>query len=382
MKTDEELKALAQPIIEIYQNIEHDLLLKIASFFAVNEDVTIRNSLDWYFKKLEEIGALDKEAIRIISKYSYISEKEIKRLLKEAGYGSISKERIDFLNDKGAINIAYNTLLQSKTINHAINNSYTDTKEIFKMINTKAIESTKKAYMNALNQARLEIGTGIYDYNTAITRAIEKMVDDGIKGATYKRKDRTIYQMTLESVVRRDMLTAIYQTHNKGAEQITKELGAEYVEVSSHLGARLGDGKVPFSNHYSWQGKIYKLDGSDDEYENFYEATGYGDILGLGGVNCRHKFWPFFIGIDKPKSEYFDYGDNKIQVELEEQQRIKERYIRKCRTKQDVFKQLGNEENYKKWKKKEQKFLPRYTKFLKDNGLHRDFARERVVKRK
>lgn len=290
MKTDEELKALSQPIIEIYQNIEHDLLLKIASFFIANDDVTIRNSLDWYFKKLEEIGSLNKESIKIISKYSNVSENEIKRLLKEAGYGSISKERIDFLNDKGAINIAYDTLLQSKIINHAIDKSFVDTKEIFKMINTKAIESTKKAYMNALNQARLEIGTGLYDYNTAITRAIEKMVDDGIKGATYKRKDGTIYRMTLESVVRRDMLTAIYQAHNKGAEEISKESGTEYVEVSSHLGARLGDGKVPFSNHYSWQGKIYKLDGYDDEYENFYEVTGYGDILGLGGVNCRHKF--------------------------------------------------------------------------------------------
>ena len=271
--------------------------------------------------------------------------------------------------------------MKSKSINDAINTSFTETQELFKMINTKALESTKKSYMDALNQARLEITTGIYDYNTAITRVIEKMVDNGITGATYKRKDGSIYQMSLESVVRRDMITAIYQSFNKGSEQIGKELNAEYYEVSSHLGARLGDGIHPISNHFGWQGKVYKIDGSDEEYDNFTEKTGYGDILGLGGVNCRHKFWPFFPGVDEPSQHTFSYEENKKQVELQNKQRAYERKIRKIRTKQDVFKQMGNNDNYKKWKVKEQELLPKYNEFIKKNDLSRDYARERVVKR-
>lgn len=381
MKTDTELKDLAEPIVDIYNNIAHDLLVKIASFFSYDENLTIKNSLDWYFAKLQEMGTLNSEAIRIISKYSEVSEKKIQKALKEAGYGSISKDRVGFLVGKGATDISFEKLLFSKTIKSTLDTSYMDTKDVFKMINTKAVESTKKAYMDSLNQARLEIGTGVYDSNTAITRAIEKMIDKGIKGATYKRKDGTTYQMSLESVVRRDMLTAINQAYNKGAEEIAKKLGAEYYEVSSHLGARLGDGKNPISNHFNWQGKIYKINGSNEKYDNFYEKTGYGDILGLGGVNCRHRIRAFFPGIDKPMEEQYSYEDNKKAVDLQNKQRSYERKIRNYRTKQDVFKQLGNKEDYLKWKNKEQQIFPEYTNFLKENNLHRDYARERVVKK-
>ena len=381
MKSDKELKELAEPIVEIYNNIEHDLLLKIASFFVSNEEIVVKNSLDWYFSKLQEMGTLNKETIKILSNYTNKSEEDIEKTLKEAGYGSIDEDKLELLNNNNLSSITWDKLVSSDIINSAINRSYIDTKEVFKMINTSALESTKKAYMNALNQARLEITTGIYDYNTAITRAIIKMVDNGITGATYQRKDGSIYSMSLESVVRRDMITAIYQSFNTGSEAISKEIGAEYYEVSSHLGARLGDGKNPISNHFEWQGKIYKINGSDDKYENFYEKTGYGDILGLGGVNCRHKFWAFFPGIDEPSQVQYDYMDNKKQVELQNKQRAYERKLRKIRTKKDIFKQINDEENYKDQSKKEKELFKEYTEFIDKNNLHRDYARERIVKR-
>lgn len=382
MKSDEELKAMAEPIVDIYNKIEHDLLLKIASFFSMDEDVTIKNSLDWYFSKLQEMGRLNKESLQIISNYSNVSVEEIEEALKEAGYGSISKDRLSLLNQKNITSVSWDELMASNLINNAIQKSFADTEDVFKMINTKAIESSKQAYMDALNQARLEVSTGIYDYNTAIKRAVEKMVDNGIKGATYKRKDGTIYQMSLESVARRDIITAIYQNFNTGAENIGKELKAEHYEVSSHLGARLGDGKNPISNHFEWQGKIYKINGSDDKYDNFYEKTGYGDILGLGGVNCRHKFYPFFPEIDKPRFKEYDYAENKRVVDLQNRQRAYERKLRKIRTKQDIFKQLKDVDSVSEWNKKEKQLFSRYNKFLKDNNLKRDYSRERVVSRK
>ena len=223
MKSDDELKALAEPVVDIYNNIEHDLLMKIASFFELDEDVTIENSLDWYFKKLQDMGALNSETIKIISQYSGVSEKTILQALTEAGYGSISEARIDQLTTQGYTKVSWDDLQKSKTIMDAINKSFTELTDTLKLINTKAIESTQKAYMDALNQAYLETSTGLYDYNTAIRRAIEKMVDNGIKGASYKRKNGTVYSISLDGAVRRDVTTAIYQSFNRGSEEIAKE---------------------------------------------------------------------------------------------------------------------------------------------------------------
>lgn len=379
MKTDEELKALAEPIVDIYNNIEHDLLMKIASFFELDENVTIENSLDWYFKKLQDMGALNSESIKIISQYSGVSEKAILQALTDAGYGSISEARIEQLTTQGYTKVSWDDLKKSRTIMDAINKSFTELNNTLRMINTKALESTQKAYMDALNQAYLETSTGLYDYNTAIKRAIEKMVDNGIKGASYQRKNGTIYSISLEGAVRRDVTTAIYQSFNRGSEEIAKELEAEYYEVSSHLGARLGDGVHPISNHFGWQGKIYKIHGSTSKYPNFYEKTGYGDILGLSGVNCRHKFWAFFPSIDKPSQEKFDYAENKKIVELQNKQRAYERKLRKTKTKKDIAKQMGDNEGFIKWNNKQKDINKEFNKFIKDNNLKRDYARENIV---
>ena len=379
MKTDEELKALAEPIVDIYNNIEHDLLMKIASFFELDENVTIKNSLDWYFKKLQDMGALNSESIKIISQYSGVSEKAILQALTDAGYGSISEARIEQLTTQGYTKVSWDDLKKSRTIMDAINKSFTELNNILRMINTKALESTQKAYMDALNQAYLETSTGLYDYNTAIKRAIEKMVDNGIKGASYQRKNGTVYSISLEGAVRRDITTAIYQSFNRGSEEIAKELEAEYYEVSSHLGARLGDGVHPISNHFGWQGKIYKIHGSTSKYPNFYEKTGYGDILGLSGVNCRHKFWAFFPEIDKPSQEKFDYVENKKVVDLQNKQRAYERKLRKIKTKKDIAKQIGDSEGFTKWNNKQKDVNKEFNKFIKENNLKRDYARERVV---
>lgn len=382
MLTDEELKALAEPITEIYNNIEHDLLLKIASFFELDENVTVDNSLKWYFDKLKDMGALNQETVKIISSYSNVSEKEIIKALTKAGYGSISEARLDQLTTQGYTKLTFDDLKKSKTIMNTINKSYIEFSKTLKLINTKALESTKQAYMDTLNQAYLETSTGIYDYNTSIKRAIEKMVNNGIKGASYKRKDGTVYSISLESAVRRDITTAIFQTFNRGTEQIAKELDAEYYEVSSHLGARLGDGKHKISNHFGWQGKVYKIHGKTKEYPNFYESTGYGDILGLSGVNCRHKFWVFFPGIDKPQEKTFDYEENKKVVELQNKQRTYERKLRKIKINKDIAKQLGDTDSFNKLKSEQKEINQEFNKFIDDNDLRRNYARERVIKRK
>ena len=51
--------------------------------------------------------------------------------------------------------------------------------------------------------------------------------------------------------------------------------------------------------HAEWQGKVYKLNGSEPGYPNLAAATGYGTGPGLKGWNCRHDFYPFFPGIDE-----------------------------------------------------------------------------------
>lgn len=331
---DYKIEELIKPIIDIYNNLELDIIKDVALRFD-NYD-TIGGTLEWRLKKLDEIGTLNKSTIDLISKYSNKTKLEILNMLQEAGTGNFNIPYYQRAFEQGKISINPLNIIKSETFMNIVNNTYKELNETFNLIHTKALESTKKAYMDVLNETFIYVSTGVYDYNTACKKALVKMAQNGIKGASYERKDGTIIQYSLQGTIRRDIVTAIIQTACASSMKLCKELNAKYVEVTSHLGARTGDGINSISNHAHWQGKIYKLDGIDKDYDNFYTQTGYGDILGLGGVNCRHNFYPYFPGIDKPSSIQYDEEENRKIYEAQQKKNRLERNKQKLKRVKEV----------------------------------------------
>lgn len=367
---------LIAPFIEIYQNIEHDLLIKIASHFKLYENIGFKNSMEWYVKKIEELGGLNQEAVEIISKYSKIPKSKIVDMLKEAGLSTLDIDAIEKLNKIRLYKINIDKLMISETFNNIVDNSYKEVSEIFKLINTKAIEGTKEAYMSVLNQAYTEVSSGVFDYNTSVSKAINKMIDSGITVAQYKQKDGSTRKYNIDSCVRRDVLTAVVQCTNRASDDFINELKAEYVEVSQHLGARVTDVN-DYTNHSWWQGKIYKLVGSTPEYPNFQETCNEGDIQGIGGVNCRHLKWAFFPGISVPKAVHISEEENQKIYDLQQTQRKYERKIRLYKNKIDSFKEIKDYDKVEKYKTKLREVNSEYDEYCDINNLKRNYTRER-----
>ena len=312
---DKKINELIKPIIDIYDNLELEIVKDIANRFD-NYD-TLGGTLEWRLKKLDELGTFSNDMVGLISEYTNKSKKEVLQMLEEAQENTFN---IDYLNkayENGMIKVNPMKVLKSPAFENIINNSYKELNKTFRMINTKALENVNQSYMDIINTAYVEVASGVFDYQSSIKRALNKMAEKGIKCASYERKDGTIVKYSLQGTIKRDIVTAIIQTACKSSMKMCEELDAEYVEVTSHLGARTGDGVNPITNHAKWQGKVYKLKGSD-KYDNFYTSTGYGDILGLGGVNCRHNFYPYFPGIDEPSQPHYDEEENKKEYERQQ----------------------------------------------------------------
>lgn len=312
---DKKINELIKPIIDIYDNLELEIVKDIAERFD-NYD-TLGGTLEWRLKKLDELGTFSNDMVELISEYTNKSKKEILQMLEEAQENTFN---IDYLNkayENGMIKVNPMKVLKSPTFENIISNSYKELNKTFRMINTKALENVNQSYMDIINTAYVEVASGVFDYQSSIKRALNKMAEKGIKCASYERKDGTIVKYSLQGTIKRDIVTAIIQTACRSSMKMCEELDAEYVEVTSHLGARTGDGVNPITNHAHWQGKVYKLEGSD-KYDNFYTETGYGDILGLGGVNCRHNFYPYFPGIDEPSQPHYDEEENKKEYERQQ----------------------------------------------------------------
>lgn len=370
-----DIDSLSQPIINIYSQIELDLIKEIARRFDLNDE--IGGTMEWQLKKLDELGVLNADTVKVIASYSEKSEQEILNMLKKAQLANINMTELEEAYRQGSITVDPMNIKTNSAFAEVLKLSYKELSNTYRLIQTKALESAKQAYMNVINRSYIEVATGTYDYQTAIKRAIKDMAKNGISGATYKR-NRKLVQYSLEGTVRRDTLTAVNKLANKSSETLCQELNAEYVEISSHLGARTHPTN-PIANHAGWQGKVFKIDGSDKKYPNLKESTGYpDDILGLGGVNCRHRMFPFFPGISTPNPIRFNEEENRRVYELTQKQRAMERRMRQLKKEQAAAKEIGDKETAKKLNKKISEQGTKIDEFCKENGLRRDHSRELV----
>ena len=370
MKPDRYLDELIQPIINLYNQMEYELIIEIAKRFKGGYD-GVSGALEWQLQKLKELGGLNQDAIKIIAKYSKLNETVIMQMLNDAGLVNVEFAELAAQGLKVTPEI-----LRS---NPALKATFDNTKEVlgerYKKIETKALESVRGQYINILNKAYLGTASGTFDIATSIKKAVKEMAQNGIEGATYHRGDVTV-RYSIEGTVRRDTITAVNQCANSALLETAKAYNCEAVEVSQHLGARVS-AKNPIANHYGWQGKVYKIKKGEAWAQDLTgtteleQKTGYGDIEGLSGVNCRHRMFLFFEGFSKPKKLLYNEEENKKAYELSQKQRKLERDIRGLKKQIAAMQVLESEEANKKFDEINQ--------FCKANGLNRDYQRELVI---
>lgn len=366
---DAELEILLRPILDLYSDIELELMLNVASRFETYD--TIGGSIEWYMDKLQEMGAFYQSNVKIMAKYAEYSSKELKHLMEELNMRAL----MSFVNDPVAdINALLNSTSNRNILTSILGNMEND----IKIINTKALEGTQKAYMDVLTKAFIETSSGSYSYQESVKHGLMAMADKGITAATYQRSNGKQVRYSLEGTVRRDVLTRSHQVSFETQIHTMRELGHNLVYVSQHLGARVHPTNK-IANHASWQGKVYMLDGSSEEYENLIEATGYGDIQGLAGVNCRHHISSYIEGITKLPNR-IDEANNERVYKLSQEQRKLERDVRKAKKRLAVAKRLDDKDLRQSCQTQLNAKTAKLDKFVKDHAeMKRDYARTRIT---
>ncbi len=195
--------------------------------------------------------------------------------------------------------------------------------------------------VNLLNQAEIQVTTGMSSYSAAVCDVLDKYAAKGmiIDYPTGARR-------SLEAAVRCCVVTSMNQTAAQVTNKYIAEGGIEYVLVSAHEGARHSDKGGLFS-HDGWQGKAYKIRGSEAGYPNLLESTGYdidpstgeGQVVnpaGLHGYNCRHSHSPWDKGLENPWLDEngkprVDPQKSREKYEQQQIQRGMERSIRQTK---------------------------------------------------
>lgn len=330
----DELYIVADRMVDILDELNRWAIIDIAERIIEMQNLhldSLPGTVIWLKEVAEQCGMHYSTMLRKVSQITDIASDELDRLFKDAAV-DIYNNDVELYQDHD-IDITKITDYESlsEANKQIVEEMYNRTDKSMRNFTRTTANASQQLLMQQLDKVYTEVKFGYKSYDKAIADAIKEVSKETLT-VTYASG----YKDSIETNIRRAVLTAVNQTAGQMGVSNAIEMGCEYVIVSSHLGARISN-ENPIANHYGWQGQIYKINGSDDKYKNLYEATGFdytrknSNPLGLFGYNCRHSIFPHWLGDSNPFKKY-GKEENKEAYERNKRKRELERKKRKLKT--------------------------------------------------
>lgn len=316
------LEDIEKQAMNVYNNLELDIIQEIAERIAnvgyantvVKNDIMIA----------QEMGMLYTDVVDLVAKYNKSSYEDTLRIFEDAGATSIKID--DEVYKKAGLNPI--KIKQDKSMMDLLIASAEKTNNNLNNLVMTTASTSQLDFLNAMNQAYMEVSTGVKSYSQSIIDVVDKISK---KGTTVEYPSG--HKTSIESAARMNIVTGVNQTCGKLQEMRALELGWDLMEITAHGGAR--------PEHAEWQGKIVSLSGQKGYLS--LKDIGYGTATGFKGVNCRHDWMPYFKGssrtyteeqLRKWQNETVEYnGTSMTRYQASQTQRQMEKVIREDKKK-------------------------------------------------
>lgn len=329
-------------LVEMYQELEDWIIKDIAMRLIKSGELS--GTADRELWKLQQMGLHNTEIVKRISEMSGKSRNEVRRLLRDSVMTSFSDDK-EVLTQISSSDII--SPLKNNMAILAMNAELIKTSGELDNLTKTTINQTQKDLLNMLNEVDYRVASGMQSYSSAVCEVLDRYAESGVMVEYPAGTKRS-----LEAAVRCCIVTSMNQTAAQVTNVYIAQNKIEYVLVSAHPGARY-DKKDPtgISSHDHWQGKAYKIIGSEPGFPNLLESTGYTidpktgtgtvvNLLGLHGYNCRHSHGPWRKGmvnkyLDENGNVNINADESQKLYDLQQKQRFLEREIRK--TKREIM---------------------------------------------
>jgi len=384
--TDKQLEIISDALLPLFQYLEREVIADVAK--RIKNSLAYTRTAELKVESMQRLGyspaVIRKEAMKLlkadsefrkmVAKNTLEHKKEVKKLLKDIEKEALKqKDRIlsdtadlSYFDDlriwkEGGKELADDSFLpqlveamQMQTASTLRN--LTGTTGFKTMAGFEAMEDL---YRRELDKAMIKVCTGTYTHEKVVYEVVHDLATSGLRSIDFSSG----YTMQLDTAVKLAMRTGAHQLAGKVTDGNINRTGENLVYVSKHWGARnTGAGHA---NHEQWQGKVYFIKEGQDYSEeakrigqdcitDLWHATGYSvdgahenDPLGLEGYNCRHRKYPWFIGIsnlpdDDPEPAPITINGKEYDFyAITQKMRAKEREIRALKREREAMKSLN-----------------------------------------
>lgn len=365
---------------QLHANILQKIIERMMIRIGRGEDYLFTATDKWQIEVLQDAGFLLEDIRKEIVGKTKKQQKEIKEAMEDAGVQALQWD------DKiyQAAGLSPVPLLQSPALTRLMQRNYDATMGTWDNFTRTTAGTAQRLFIEQMDNAYHMVTSGAVSYTEAVRDVINNVSDVGVK-VNYPSG----YRMSIEAATMMIVRTGVVQASAEVTTARMEEMDWDIILVSSHLGARVGDGGQNPENHSWWQGKFYSRTGKDKRFPDFVSSTGYGTVTGLSGVNCRHSFGPG-DGENNPYEQY-DSEENRKVYKIQQRQRTLERRIRDSKRKVQALQTAVDNCQDEKLKFELQQKLDRksytlsqqnkaYKKYCADNNLKEYAERLKVAK--
>ena len=292
MKDDKKLELLLERFYNRYNQYNTKVLEKLGEAIKKFDGVSpsVAHKIAQQLKYGTDIDDLTQELAKL-------SGKSIKDI--EEAFDLVAKENVAFAEVYAkAKNMEFVDYKDNKELQSLIKGIAGETNATFKNIaNAKAIgfvlkdkdgnkifKNLKQTYNDLIDEAVLNVATGVTDYQSAMRNVLKQLANSGVKIHEEKVEYESGYNKRIDSAVRENVLTGVRQVNITTQKIVGRQFGADGVEISAHSPCA--------EDHLPIQGKQF----SNAEFKKLNASL----ERPIGEYNCRHFVFSIVLGVNQP----------------------------------------------------------------------------------
>ena len=368
---DEQLMLDASQVADIYHQLTLDLFDQVIDRIKERGSASLDdNPYIWQLEKMNEMGLLNEDNVKLISDRSGIAEEQLRHVIQNEGYKIYKDTKQQLLEATGGGSFAGNSIIQTNLAAY-VNQAMGD---IDNLINTTLPMSVRKVYQSIVQESVAKVVTGLTTSDKAISDTVMKWAKKGFYGFT----DSQGKNWKADTYARQVIKSTAWRVYREVRMAPAEELGIDTFYYRKKATAR--EMCAPLQHQIVTTGVARTEKGERILALSDY---GYGYAGGCQGINCTHDMTPYIPGANyKPDlpDELRDLTPEQAieNANVQAKQRALERSIRQSKEFLHVAEKLGDSELIDKYKSKVRIQQGAMRDYLKQHPfLHRDYAREK-----
>ena len=368
---DEQLMLDASQVADIYHQLTLELFDQVIDRIKERGSASLDdNPYIWQLEKMNEMGLLNEDNLKLISDRSGIAEEQLRHVIQNEGYKIYKDTKQQLLEATGGTGTGASSLIQNNLAAY-VNQTMND---IDNLINTTLPKSVIGAYKSIIEEATAKVVTGLTTSDKAISDTVMKWAKKGFYGFT----DSQGKHWKADTYARQVIKSTAWRVYREVRMAPAEELGIDTFYYHKKATAR--EMCAPLQHQIVTTGVARTEAGERILALSDY---GYGYAWGCQGINCTHEMTPYIPGVNyKPDlpDELKDLTPEEAiaNANVQAKQRALERSIRQSKEFLHVAEKLGDSELIDKYKSKVRIQQGAMRDYLKQHPfLHRDYARER-----